>query len=103
MLVLYETPLGLCLFKLTDAGKLENDSLWEEFQTPERAASLYVLSFDILRRLLNAQRIALGVGYVMMLTWYLQSEAQGSSSVLYHCSRRRRPNSDTRGKNIQKC
>jgi len=40
MLVLYETPLGLCLFKLTDAGKLEKDSLWEEFQTPERAASL---------------------------------------------------------------
>lgn len=47
MLVLYETSLGLCLFKLTDAGKLEKGSLWKEFQTPERAASLYVHSFDL--------------------------------------------------------
>jgi NOP5NT (NUC127) domain len=62
MLVLYETPLGLCLFKLTDAGKLEKDSLWKEFQTPERAASLYVLSFDPPHRLSQAQRIALGGG-----------------------------------------
>jgi len=39
----------------------------------------------------------------LILMWYLQSEAQGSSSVLYHRSCRRRPNCDTAGKNIQKC
>jgi hypothetical protein len=42
MLVLYETALGFCLFKVTDSGKLETPStLWEEFQTPEKANGLY--------------------------------------------------------------
>jgi hypothetical protein len=42
MLVLYETALGFCLFKVTDAGKLQNpSSLWKEFQTPEKANGLY--------------------------------------------------------------
>ncbi|KAI0775432.1 hypothetical protein BC629DRAFT_1583011 [Irpex lacteus] len=37
MLVLYETSLGYCLFKVTDAGKLESKDVWEEFETPEKA------------------------------------------------------------------
>ncbi|KAJ3532249.1 hypothetical protein NM688_g7452 [Phlebia brevispora] len=37
MLVLYETSLGYCLFKVTDSGKVESDNLWEEFETPESA------------------------------------------------------------------
>jgi hypothetical protein len=45
MLVLYETALGFCLFKVTDAGKLQNpSSLWKEFQTPEKANGLYAFS-----------------------------------------------------------
>jgi nucleolar protein 58 len=40
MLVLYETSLGFCLFKLTDSAKLTSPDLWEEFQTPERANKL---------------------------------------------------------------
>jgi nucleolar protein 58 len=41
MLVLYETALGFCLFKVTDAGKLEKpSSLWREFQSPEKAHQL---------------------------------------------------------------
>ena len=42
MLVLYETALGFCLFKLTDAAKLESADLWEEFESPEKANKLYV-------------------------------------------------------------
>lgn len=42
MLVLYETPLGFCLFKVSDAGKLDSPDLWKEFETPERANSLSV-------------------------------------------------------------
>lgn len=40
MLVLYETSLGFCLFKVTDSGKVESDKLWEEFETPEGANKL---------------------------------------------------------------
>ena len=42
MLVLYETALGFCRFKLTDAAKLESADLWEEFESPEKANKLYV-------------------------------------------------------------
>ena len=42
MLVLYETALGFCLFKLTDTAKLESADLWEEFESPEKANKLYV-------------------------------------------------------------
>ncbi|TFK56201.1 Nop domain-containing protein [Heliocybe sulcata] len=43
MLVLYETPLGFCLFKVTDAAKITSPDLWEEFETPERANKLLKL------------------------------------------------------------
>src|ERR1700722_4000379 len=44
MLVLYETALGYCLFKVSDAAKTESADLWKEFQTPEKANKLYVSS-----------------------------------------------------------
>ncbi|KAG9011547.1 Nucleolar protein 58 [Tulasnella sp. JGI-2019a] len=40
VLVLYETSLGFCLFKLTDEGKLNSENLWKDFETPEGANSL---------------------------------------------------------------
>jgi nucleolar protein 58 len=41
MLVLVETPAGYALFKVKDEGKLSKpDSIWKEFQTPEKASSL---------------------------------------------------------------
>ncbi|KAI0751276.1 Nop-domain-containing protein [Daedaleopsis nitida] len=43
MLVLYETALGFCLFKLTDEGKLESDNLYKDFETPEKANKLLKL------------------------------------------------------------
>lgn len=48
MLVLYETALGYCLFKLTDSAKLKSDNLWEEFESPEKASGLYVLLLNVL-------------------------------------------------------
>ena len=40
MLVLYETALGYCLFKLTDSAKLQSDDLYKEFESPEKASGL---------------------------------------------------------------
>lgn len=37
MLVLYETSLGYCLFKVTDSSKIASEDVWEEFETPEKA------------------------------------------------------------------
>ncbi|KAF8338966.1 uncharacterized protein EI90DRAFT_3118027 [Cantharellus anzutake] len=36
MLVLFETPLGFCLFKFNE-GKFSSTDIWKEFETPERA------------------------------------------------------------------
>ncbi|KAH8105488.1 Nop domain-containing protein [Cristinia sonorae] len=37
MLVLSETSLGFCLFKVTDKGKLSSENVWEEFESPQKA------------------------------------------------------------------
>ncbi|KAF8556266.1 Nop domain-containing protein [Imleria badia] len=37
MLVLYETAMGYCLFKLSDSAKLDSADLYREFETPEKA------------------------------------------------------------------
>ena len=43
MLVLYETAMGYCLFKVSDAAKIQSADLWEEFESPERANKLLVV------------------------------------------------------------
>jgi nucleolar protein 58 len=43
MLVLYETAMGYCLFKVTDAAKIEGADLYKEFTTPEKASKLLKL------------------------------------------------------------
>ncbi len=43
MLVLYETSLGFCLFKLSDSARLKEANLWDEFETPEKANNLYAI------------------------------------------------------------
>ncbi|TFL00622.1 hypothetical protein BDV98DRAFT_656664 [Pterulicium gracile] len=43
MLVLYETAMGYCLFKMTDGAKLDDENLFEQFQTPESAKKLLKL------------------------------------------------------------
>jgi len=41
MLVLFETAMGYCLFKVTDTNKIESADLWKEFENPEKANKLY--------------------------------------------------------------
>ncbi|KAF9480249.1 Nop-domain-containing protein [Pholiota conissans] len=43
MLVLYETAMGYCLFKVTDSAKIESADLYKEFTTPEKAGKLLKL------------------------------------------------------------
>lgn len=43
MLVLYETSLGFCLFKLNDEAKLTAGDLWKDFETPKAANKLLKL------------------------------------------------------------
>jgi hypothetical protein len=42
MLVLYETAMGYCLFKVSDTAKIESGDLWKEFESPEQANKLCV-------------------------------------------------------------
>lgn len=42
MLVLYETAMGYCLFKVSDTTKIESGDLWKEFESPEQANKLCV-------------------------------------------------------------
>ncbi|KAK7061314.1 hypothetical protein R3P38DRAFT_3383539 [Favolaschia claudopus] len=43
MLVLYETAMGYCLFKVGDPAKVESEDLWKEFESPEKASKLLKL------------------------------------------------------------
>ncbi|KAJ2922518.1 hypothetical protein H1R20_g14590, partial [Candolleomyces eurysporus] len=43
MLVLYETALGYCLFKVSNEAKLESADLYKEFESPEKASKLLKL------------------------------------------------------------
>ena len=46
MLVLYETAMGYCLFKVSDSAKLESADLWKEFESPEKASKLCVFTLQ---------------------------------------------------------
>lgn len=42
MLVLYETAMGYCLFKLSDSAVISEASFEQKFATPAEATSVYV-------------------------------------------------------------
>jgi nucleolar protein 58 len=46
MLVLYETAMGYCLFKVSDSAKIESADLWKEFESPEKASKLCAFTFS---------------------------------------------------------
>jgi len=51
MLVLYETALGYCLFKMSDSlSSMDQTQIRKEFESAEKANKLYVKEFY---RLLN--------------------------------------------------
>lgn len=43
MLVLFETSLGFCIFKVKDAGKLDGEGLYKSFESSEEASNLLKL------------------------------------------------------------
>jgi len=95
MLVLYETALGFCLFKLTDTAKLERADLWEEFESPERANKLYVpIGFCVRDFEFNS----LGPRLVLR---NVKVKASCSASIHIHRDGRRRNYRDSGRKNRQ--
>ena len=81
MLVLYETALGFCLFKLTDTAKLESADLWEEFESPEKANKLYVpvnLSFEAYN---SEFELCFGL---WLAIWNIKVEAPRPASIHVH-------------------
>ncbi|KAI6128412.1 Nop domain-containing protein [Pisolithus croceorrhizus] len=90
MLVLYETPMGYCLFKLTDAAKLESADLYKEFETPERANKLLKLkalhrftsTATAVEDLTAVQEGKLGKGLKKFLTEEVVEKGKGKESLV---------------------
>ncbi|KAG6861416.1 Nucleolar protein 58 [Termitomyces sp. Mi166 len=90
MLVLYETAMGYCLFKVSDEAKLSSGDLWEEFQTPEQASKL--LKLKALHRFTSTatavedvtaiQNGKLGKGLKQFLTDEVLGKGKGKESLL---------------------
>lgn len=43
MLLLFECPAGYALFKVLKSGKLDADTIWKDFETPEKASEMVKL------------------------------------------------------------
>ncbi|KAF8628519.1 hypothetical protein AX15_003848 [Amanita polypyramis BW_CC] len=90
MLVLYETAMGYCLFKVTDAAKIESADLWKEFESPERANKL--LKLKALHRFTSTasaveditalQNGKLGKGLKKFLTEEVVNKGKGKDSLV---------------------
>lgn len=87
MLVLYETALGFCLFKVSDSAKLENADLWKEFESPEKANKLYVC-FE-LHRMEDVDFVIYDLN---------KPQTKSVTSVHIHCDCRRRHHCPSRRK-----
>lgn len=46
MLVLYETAMGYCLFKMSKSATPEDVDLWKEFESPDKANKLSVQAYS---------------------------------------------------------
>ncbi|EJU06454.1 Nop domain-containing protein [Dacryopinax primogenitus] len=90
MLVLFETSLGFCLFKLNNDAKLDQPDLWKEFETPEKANAF--LRFKALHRfdstatavehLSAAQESKLSKGLKKFLTEEVVNKAKGKETLV---------------------
>ncbi|KAG6330391.1 hypothetical protein ID866_8697 [Astraeus odoratus] len=90
MLVLYETAMGYCLFKLTDSAKLDSADLYKEFETPERANKLLKLkalhrftsTVTAVEDLTAIQEGKLGKGLKKFLTEEVVEKGKGKESLV---------------------
>ena len=99
MLVLYETALGFCLFKLTDTAKLESADLWEEFESPEKANKLYVPHEHCHRTHAGSESNSVVVSAVVI--WNVKVEASRPAPVHVHRDGSRRNHRDSGRQNGQ--
>ena len=90
MLVLYETALGFCLFKVSDSAKPENADLWKEFESPEKANKLYVC-FE-LHRMEDVDFVIYDLN---------KPQTKSVTSVHIHCDCRRRHQGGKLGKGLK--
>ncbi|THH20270.1 hypothetical protein EW146_g1052 [Bondarzewia mesenterica] len=90
MLVLYETALGFCLFKLTDSAKLTSPDLYREFETPEKASKLLKLkslhrftsTATAVEEITAIQEGKLGKGLKKFLNDEIVEKGKGKSSLM---------------------
>ncbi|KIJ70393.1 hypothetical protein HYDPIDRAFT_77271 [Hydnomerulius pinastri MD-312] len=90
MLVLYETAMGYCLFKLSDSAKLDSADLYKDFQTPEKANKLLKLkalhrftsTATAVEDLTAVQEGKLGKGLKKFLTEEVVEKGKGKESLV---------------------
>lgn len=90
MLVLYETALGYCLFKVSNEAKLESGDLWQEFQSPEKASKLLKLkaihrftsTATAVEDITAMQEGKLGKGLKKFLTEEVLEKGKGKESMV---------------------
>ncbi|TFY78098.1 hypothetical protein EWM64_g5913 [Hericium alpestre] len=90
MLVLYETALGFCLFKVTDSGKITSPDLYKEFETPEKANKLLKLkslhrftsTATAVEEITAIQEGKIGKGLKKWLTDEIVEKGKGKDSLL---------------------
>ncbi|KAF9224357.1 Nop domain-containing protein [Gyrodon lividus] len=90
MLVLYETAMGYCLFKLSDSAKLDSADLYKEFDTPEKANKLLKLkalhrftsTATAVEDLTAVQEGKLGKGLKKFLTEEVVGKGKGKESLV---------------------
>ncbi|KAL0949048.1 hypothetical protein HGRIS_009141 [Hohenbuehelia grisea] len=90
MLVLYETAMGYCLFKVANSSKLEGSDLHKDFETPESASKL--LKLKALHRFTSTataveditaiQKGKLGTGLKQFLTDEVVGKGKGKESLV---------------------
>ncbi|KAI0921968.1 Nucleolar protein 58 [Taiwanofungus camphoratus] len=99
MLVLYETSLGYCLFKLTDSAKVSSADLWEEFETPEKANKLLKLkalhrftsTATAVEEITAIQEGKLGKGLKQFLSDEIVGKGKGKESLAVFDAKLARP------------
>ncbi|PPQ82162.1 hypothetical protein CVT25_015140 [Psilocybe cyanescens] len=90
MLVLYETAMGYCLFKVTDSAKIESADLWKEFETPETASKLLKLkalhrftsTATAVEDISSLQHGKLGKGLKQFLTEEVLDKGKGKEALV---------------------
>ncbi|KZV71401.1 Nop-domain-containing protein [Peniophora sp. CONT] len=108
MLVLYETAMGFCLFKMSDSGKLTSPDLHKEFDTAEKANKLLKLkalhrftsTATAVEEITAIQEGKLGKGLKQFLTEEVVEKGKGKESLVVVDNKLARPINKKLGINV---